>query len=131
MCADCHGTGGQGDRVNGAPSLTDDDWLYGTGRISEIEWTITHGIRAADPRTWNLAVMPAYGTPRPSPTEAIPPLSPDDIRDVIEYLMEIGGHDADANAAARGGQIFHDRGGCYDCHGADCFMVIRASARPT
>jgi cytochrome c oxidase cbb3-type subunit 3 len=118
-CAGCHGAGGRGDRAKGAPSLADNDWLYGSGRVSEIEWTITHGIRAADPRTRNLAVMPAFATPRPSPLGNIPPLTPGDIHDVVEFLVAVGSRDADPAAATRGSGIFHGRGGCYDCHGAD------------
>lgn len=118
-CASCHGTDGRGDRMKGAPSLADNDWLYGSGRLSEIEWTISHGIRAADPKTRNVTVMPAFATPRPIAVTNIPPLTPGDIGDVVEFLREIGGRDADSAAAARGAAIYHGRGACYDCHGRD------------
>jgi cytochrome c oxidase cbb3-type subunit 3 len=118
-CVTCHGAGGQGDRARGVADLTDNDWLYGDGLVSDIEQVVTFGIRAHTPRTWNLAEMPAYATPVPTKSEKIPPLSPGDIRDVTELLMQIEGQPADAAAAARGSVIFQNRGGCFDCHGND------------
>ena len=117
-CASCHGDGKTG-HAPGVPVLADTDWLYGAGTVGDIEQIITHGIRAADGKSYNLALMPAYATPRPSLTEPIPPLAPADIQDVIDYVMKIGGRPADETAASRGAAIFLDRGGCYDCHGAD------------
>lgn len=32
QCASCHGTSAQGDRTQGAPNLTDAEWLYGSNR---------------------------------------------------------------------------------------------------
>ena len=32
QCASCHGATGEGDRSQGAPNLTDAEWLYGDGR---------------------------------------------------------------------------------------------------
>ena len=80
---------------------------------------ISFGIRAHAPRTWKLADMPAYGTPVPSQTEKIPPLTPRDISDLTELLVYMGGGKADPEAAARGSKIYEDRGACYDCHSAD------------
>jgi len=118
-CASCHGGDGQGDPAQSTPSLIDADWLYGSGKISEIEHTVSYGIRAGGPKTWNLAEMPAYATPHPSPSENIAPLSPGDIRDVVEFLRGLEKRDADPAAAARGAQIYQGRGGCFDCHGQD------------
>lgn len=118
-CAGCHGPAGQGDASAGVPAFTDQDWLYGLGKVSDIEQTIAHGVRAANGRSRALAIMPAYATPRPSPTEAIPSLSPGDIADVTAYVLSSGGKPADPGAAGRGAAIFQDRGGCFDCHGAD------------
>ncbi|WP_341702845.1 cytochrome-c oxidase, cbb3-type subunit III [Ferrovibrio sp.] len=47
-CAPCHQSGGTGAR--GYPNLADDDWLWG-GRLTEIEYTLRHGIRAQDDET--------------------------------------------------------------------------------
>ena len=118
-CASCHGADFKGDRRRGVADLTSGAWLYGEGRVSEIEQTLTHGIRAGDPKGRNLASMPAYGEPEPYARYRIPPLSPPDIRDVTEYLMSVEARPADPAAMARGDVIFHTRGGCYDCHGAD------------
>jgi cytochrome c oxidase cbb3-type subunit 3 len=34
QCAACHGAEGKGDRIQGAPNLTDTEWLYGSDRMS-------------------------------------------------------------------------------------------------
>ncbi|MEO1553270.1 MAG: cytochrome-c oxidase, cbb3-type subunit III [Pseudomonadota bacterium] len=34
QCATCHGVNGQGDRMQGAPNLTDREWLYGSGEAA-------------------------------------------------------------------------------------------------
>jgi cytochrome c oxidase cbb3-type subunit 3 len=118
-CAGCHGVDLAGNRRLGAPDLADADWLHGEGRVSQIEQTLTHGVRSGDPKGRNLASMPAYGQPKPYQRYHIPPLSPPDIGDVTEYLLTLEGRPADPAAAGRGDAIFHGRGGCYDCHGPD------------
>jgi cytochrome c oxidase cbb3-type subunit 3 len=119
-CAACHGPNGRGDPTRGIPDLADSDWLYGSGAVSEIEKTVSFGIRSHNPKAWNLAVMPAYARALPSATEPkIPPLTPDGISDVTAFLMKAGGKPADDEAAKRGAAIFGNSGGCYDCHGAD------------
>ena len=50
-CAVCHGPAGHGDQTQGAPNLTDRDWLYGSDRAS-IQDQITNG---------HGGVMPAWG----------------------------------------------------------------------
>ncbi len=42
QCASCHGMDGQGDRLQGAPSLVDAEWLYGGSR-EQIEASIYRG----------------------------------------------------------------------------------------
>jgi cytochrome c oxidase cbb3-type subunit 3 len=119
-CAVCHGSSGMGDPAKGIPNLTDGDWLYGTGRPSEIERVIDYGIRSHNPKAWNLAIMPAYARPRPNPADKnIQPLAPGEIEDVIEFLMGRQGRPADAAAAARGAALFTGHAGCYDCHSLD------------
>jgi cytochrome c oxidase cbb3-type subunit III len=119
-CAACHGARGAGDSARGIPNLTDGDWLYGTGRVSEIEKVIDYGIRSRNPRAWNLAIMPAYAREQPSPADqGIQPLSPGDIGDVVEFLMRSQGRQNDAQSAARGAALFDGHAGCFDCHSVD------------
>ncbi len=119
-CASCHGQGGQGHYTLGIANLADADWLYGEGDVSDIETVVLYGIRAQNSRTWKLADMPAFARPIPYPREPlIKPLTPDDIRDVIQFLRVAQGQSADADAAGRGAKIFATRGGCYDCHSHD------------
>ena len=119
-CAICHGAAGQGDPNKGVPDLTDGDWLYGTGRAIDIQQVVMYGIRSFNTRGWNLAVMPAYATPRPSASNVnIQPLSPSDIRDLIEWLYHEQGRDTDQDATARGSAVYNGRGACWDCHGSD------------
>src|SRR5579871_2190186 len=119
-CSGCHGAEGRGDPGRGVPDLTDADWLYGSGTVPDIERIVRYGIRSHHPKTWDLAFMPAYATARPSPRDPrIEPLTPADVRDVVERLMQLQGSPSDAAAAARGAQIFAGRGACYDCHAVD------------
>jgi cytochrome c oxidase cbb3-type subunit 3 len=119
-CASCHGADGRGNTAMGVPNLTDKDWLYGEGLVSDIETVIQYGIRAPNGRTWRLADMPAFAQRTPYPREPVlQPLTPGDIRDVIQYLRTIERRPADPAASARGHAIFAGRGGCYDCHGSD------------
>lgn len=119
-CAVCHGAEGKGDPGRGVPDLTDADWLYGTGRVSEIERVIDYGIRSRNSRAWNLAVMPAYARRQPNPADKnIQPLMPAEIGDLIEFLMRRQGRQADVDAASRGAALFDGRAGCFDCHSSD------------
>jgi cytochrome c oxidase cbb3-type subunit 3 len=119
-CASCHGNDGRGDRTRGIPDLTDDDWLYGTGQVIDIERVVNYGIRSHHPKAWNLAVMPAFGHARPSAAEAsIRPLAPPQIRDLVEFIFHEQAHAADSAASARGAALYLGVGGCYDCHTAD------------
>ena len=119
-CATCHGNDGAGNASRGIPNLTDNDWLYGAGSVSDIERIVAYGIRSRRPKSWNLAIMPGFGHAKPSPTDPrIPPLSPAGIRDVIEYLLYLQKRPADVQAVPRGARIYKNVGGCYDCHSTD------------
>lgn len=118
-CAACHGTVGQADTARGIPALSDGDWLYGAGSVSDIEQVIKYGIRSHYPKGWNLAIMPAYARAQPSTRDSkIPPLSPRNIGDLVEFLFQRQARAADGAAAARGGELFV-HAGCYDCHALD------------
>jgi cbb3-type cytochrome c oxidase subunit III len=49
-CAACHGTDMRGDAHRGTPDLQDAVWLFGHGRISDIERTIRYGVRSGHPK---------------------------------------------------------------------------------
>lgn len=116
-CADCHGADLKGDRSRSVPDLTDDDWLYGSGRIGEIERVVLYGIRSGDSKAQNLASMPAFATANPYPRYRIEPLTPLELHDVTELLYSFQ-HPSEVDAAAvlRGTALFHGKGYCFDCH---------------
>jgi cytochrome c oxidase cbb3-type subunit 3 len=94
-CAICHGADGGGNP--GFPNLTDKDWLYG-GTPEKILETITHGRIAAMP-SW-LGVIGEEG-----------------VVDVTEYVLQISGHEHDAQKAEKGAKVYADN--CVACHGVD------------
>jgi cytochrome c oxidase cbb3-type subunit III len=118
-CASCHGNQMQGDRSRGVPGFSGKKWLYGEGRVAQIEHTILHGIRSGDPKGWNLADMPAFAQPNPYKRYRIEPLEPAEIRDVIEFMLVSGSKPGDKAAAERGAKIFAAKGQCFDCHSGD------------
>ncbi len=118
-CVSCHGAGLRGDAGAGVPDLTSGHFLYGFGQVSEIEHTIAYGIRSGRPKSWNLASMPAFGTPSPYTRYKVEPLRPGEIDDVVEYLVSVSGKQADSFAAARGRAVYTGKGLCFDCHGDD------------
>ena len=104
-CATCHGAGGRG--APGYPVLADDVWLWG-GTLEDIEYTITHGIRSEDPDT-RLSQMPVFG--------ASGLLEPDQIDDLVQYVLQLSGGEADTVAASRAAPLFLEQ--CSACHGPD------------
>gem|GEM_PF-1768518 len=114
-CAGCHGADARGLPDAHTPDLTDGRWLFGGEDIdtflirpSDIAFTIDHGIRAADPKTHNLAVMPALGTGHS--------LDPDEVAAVTEYVLKLSGQPYDETKIAAGRETYEGEGGCYDCH---------------
>lgn len=103
-CAPCHGSGGQGAR--GYPNLNDDVWLWG-GKLTDIQHTITVGVRSTDPNT-RQSQMPAFGR------DGI--LKPEQVDDLTEYVVHLSGRPANAAALKRAGKLFTDN--CAQCHGA-------------
>lgn len=117
-CAACHGATGKGDKTLGAPDLTDDDHLYGTGTVAQIEDIARYGIRAGNKHGWNLAVMPAYAQKIPDAAEPLPPQSPAQIEGLTQFLLNFTGRATDQAAVARGRDAY-TTAGCWDCHGRD------------
>jgi len=115
-CASCHGNAGKADQGFGVPNLTDDDHLYGSGQVSEIEEIARFGIRSGNKRGRNLASMPAYASAHPYALEPLPPQSPQQIEDLTQRLLAFTGRQTDQAAADRGEKLFRTTAGCWDCH---------------
>jgi cytochrome c oxidase cbb3-type subunit 3 len=117
-CSSCHGAAGRGDPRRGVPDLGDRDWLYGSGRVFEIERVVLYGIRSDNSKGWRLSVMPGYAQREPDRQYRLEPLRPSELDDVTEYLMKLQGQAYDAAGAARGALVYRDqsRGLCWDCH---------------
>ncbi|WP_298974682.1 cytochrome-c oxidase, cbb3-type subunit III [uncultured Roseobacter sp.] len=101
-CAQCHGSGAAG--FVGYPNLLDDDWLWG-GDIESIHTTIAHGIRNEEDDDARYSEMPAFGEI----------LEPEEISQVVNYVLELSGGQADAALAGPGAEVFADN--CSACHG--------------
>lgn len=94
-CTTCHGSDAGGAR--GFPNLRDNDWLYG-GDPQTIKTTIMNG---------RAGMMPAW--------KGI--VADENIDNTAEYVISLGGREADAAAAGKGKQVFTQF--CAACHGAD------------
>ena len=104
-CATCHGIGGTGSK--GYANLRDDVWLWG-GKLEDIQYTITHGIRTGADGA-RMSQMPAYGRDEL--------LKPEQIDDLTEYVVRLSGRPADAGAVSRAGPLYATQ--CAACHGVD------------
>jgi cytochrome c oxidase cbb3-type subunit 3 len=135
-CATCHSADLKGIPDQHTPDLTDAEWrfsgddLASGGNVkfpSDVEWTVRYGIRSDNPNARGLeadmlAYDPKYRTEEDTKefgSRAF--LTPAEIEDVVEYVLQISGQQADASRAARGDVLFHDgsKGNCFDCHGVD------------
>jgi cytochrome c oxidase cbb3-type subunit 3 len=94
-CSQCHGSDARGSK--GFPNLTDKDWLHG-GSPDKINETITKGRVGQMP-----PMAAAVGTP-------------EDVRNVSQYVLSMSGSPHDSVRAALGQSKF---GACAACHGAD------------
>jgi cytochrome c oxidase cbb3-type subunit 3 len=135
-CASCHGADLRGLPDQHTPDLTDGEWrfsgddLASGGNVkfpSDVEWTVRYGIRSDHPNARGLeADMLAYD-PKFRTEEDTKEfggkafLTPQEIDDVVEYVLNLSGQPADAARAARGAALFQDgsKGNCFDCHGVD------------
>ncbi|ARC87614.1 cytochrome-c oxidase, cbb3-type subunit III [Rhodovulum sp. MB263] len=107
-CAQCHGSGAAGVQGQGYPSLLDDDWLWG-GKLEDIYFTVTHGVRNEDNPDARWSQMPSFGT------DGL--LSSEEIDEVVQYVRQISGQEHDAALASQGETVFLDN--CAACHGED------------
>lgn len=94
-CAQCHGSDARGNK--GIPNLTDGDWLYG-GAPATIKETLVKG------RNGNMPPMAAAVG------------SPEDVKNVAQYVLSLSGSPHDSLQAALGKAKF---GVCAACHGVD------------
>ena len=94
-CSQCHGSDARGSK--GFPNLTDADWLYG-GTPEKIVETLTKGRNGVMP-----PMAAAVGTP-------------DDVKNVAQYVLSLSGGPHDSVKAALGKTKF---AACGACHGAD------------
>lgn len=92
-CAQCHGSDARGGK--GFPDLTDNDWLHG-GKPEDIKESITHGRIGAMPR-----MAEAVGTP-------------EDVKNVANYVLSLSGSPHDSVRAGLGKSKFT---ACAACHG--------------
>jgi cytochrome c oxidase cbb3-type subunit III len=101
-CTPCHGAAGSG--RTGYPNLQDDVWLWG-GKLSDIQQTITFGVRSNHPQARS-ADMPHFGA------DAI--LKPNEVQAVSDFVWALyGGRPKEGTEA--GAKIFADN--CAVCHG--------------
>jgi cytochrome c oxidase cbb3-type subunit 3 len=105
-CATCHGAGGRG--AKGYPMLADDIWLW-DGTLDGIEYTLRHGIRHNEDPDTRRNSMPAFGR------DGL--LTPREIDDLVHYVVDLSGREADPAAVTRAAPIYATQ--CVSCHGAD------------
>jgi cytochrome c oxidase cbb3-type subunit 3 len=94
-CAQCHASDARGNK--GFPNLTDADWLHG-GTPDKIKETIVGG------RNGNMPPMAAAVG------------SPEDVKNVAQYVLSLSGSPHDAALAEKGKEKFVV---CAACHGVD------------
>ena len=98
-CSQCHGAGAAG--VKGYPNLLDNDWLWG-GTLSEIAYTIRHGIRNETDAGARWSEMPAFGDLLEASQIAA-------IADFVPTLSTVGEKEGE------GAMLFDEN--CASCHG--------------
>ncbi|MGD2127806.1 MAG: cytochrome-c oxidase, cbb3-type subunit III [Lysobacterales bacterium] len=94
-CAMCHGSDGRG--AMGFPNLADNDWIWGDS-YDQVLTTITNG---------RMAAMPPWG----------PVLGDEGVREVVAYVRQLSGQEADPALAQAGQARFQTL--CVACHGID------------
>jgi cbb3-type cytochrome c oxidase subunit III len=135
-CASCHGADLKGLPDQHTPDLTDAEWRFSgddyesgghTKFPSDVEWTVRYGIRSGHENAHGaevnmLAYDPKYRTEEDTKDFGDKEyLTPAEIDEVVEYVLQISGQRADRAKANRGKALFNDntKGNCVDCHGAD------------
>lgn len=99
-CVQCHGAGAAGSP--GYPNLNDDDWIWG-GTLTEIEYTLTHGIRWEGADETRANFMPAF--------EGM--FDAAQVKALSGHVLSLSGR---GKSSPAGAQAFADN--CAACHGA-------------
>lgn len=99
-CVQCHGAGAAGSP--GYPNLNDDDWIWG-GTLTEIEYTLTHGIRWEGADETRANFMPAF--------EGM--FDAAQVKALSGHVLSLSGK---GKSSPAGAQAFADN--CAACHGA-------------
>lgn len=102
-CVQCHGAGAAGYKEYGYPNLNDDDWLWG-GTLTDIEYTLTHGIRWEGSDQTRLTYMPAF--------EGI--FDDGQVNALVSHVRSL---DGEGQGSPAGAQLFDTN--CAACHGAN------------
>jgi len=100
-CVQCHGAGAAGYQEFGYPNLNDDDWIWG-GTLTDIEYTLQHGIRWDAAEQTRVNYMPAF--------EGV--FDKAQVSAVTGHVLSLSGK-AQPNPA--GAQLFSEN--CAACHG--------------
>ena len=110
-CASCHGADMKGAPGKNAPNLIDKAWMYDRGEVSDIERMILWGARSGVGKSRNITDMPPVGRMKI--------LTPEEITQVVEYVVQLSGRPANPALAQLGHALFQNKGNCYDCHSSD------------
>ena len=98
-CVQCHGAGAAGSP--GYPNLNDDDWIWG-GTLSEIEYTITHGIRWEGEDATRVNYMPGFDGM----------FDAGQVNALTSHVLSLSGK---GTSSAAGATLFAEN--CAACHG--------------
>ncbi|MDT8280895.1 MAG: cytochrome-c oxidase, cbb3-type subunit III [Erythrobacter sp.] len=101
-CVQCHGAGAAGYQEYGYPNLNDNDWIWG-GTLTDIETTLTHGIRWEGSDATRANYMPAF--------EGM--FDAGQVAALTSHVLSLSGK-AKPNAA---GEVLYSEN-CVACHGA-------------
>lgn len=106
-CSQCHGAGANG--AKGYPNLLDDEWLWG-GSLSDILYTITHGVRSLvdDPASRDNGPMMAFVK------DGV--LTVDEARDTVRYVETLFDKTIKPSERTAAGKELYTAN-CAACHG--------------
>ncbi|HLB31247.1 MAG TPA: c-type cytochrome [Gammaproteobacteria bacterium] len=122
-CARCHGAELRG--APGVPDLLDSDWLWGSatdysaaGAVMSIQRTLLYGVRNKDcpPEQQSYGACSATRFSQMPGYLKTQVLTEAQIGDLVEYVLQLSGGEAEADAEAAG-RAEADFAVCTECHG--------------